>query len=84
MVVPNSEESEWLYVIKSGSCEVMKHLKGLSAKQLTKKEEKPSKPNRKLPIDYSLSLPKLGTGAQCKYIQRSLPVLLEINTSMHI
>ncbi|XP_067944207.1 uncharacterized protein [Watersipora subatra] len=58
IIVKDSLESEWLYFIKSGTCQVLKELKGLE----------PTKRNKptvtRIPTDYSRCLPKLGTGAQ--------------------
>ena len=63
MVVKDRLQAEWLYFIKSGTCQVLKELKGLqhSAQKSSKRK---GLPMAKLPTDFSLSLPKLGTGAQ--------------------
>ena len=66
MVTDDSVKSEWLYFIKSGTCQVLKDLKGLNPKQL--KQNKNKLPSKKLPTDFSMSLPRLGNGAQGIYI----------------
>lgn len=66
VIVKDSQESEWLYVIKSGSCEVLKNLKGISPKHLEDTPKKTQMRERKLPVDLSLCLPRLGIGTQCK------------------
>ena len=66
VVTDDSVKSEWLYFIKSGTCQVLKDLKGLNPKQL--KQNKNKLPSKKLPTDFSMSLPRLGNGAQGIYI----------------
>jgi len=63
VIVQDSEASDWIYFIKSGTCQVLKQLKGLQPHQIEKQKRK-SLPASKLPTDFSLSLPRLGTGAQ--------------------
>ena len=76
MVTDDSVKSEWLYFIKSGTCQVLKDLKGLNPKQL--KQNKNKLPSKKLPTDFSMSLPRLGNGAQGIYICSSTEGLFGI------
>ncbi|XP_064637903.1 uncharacterized protein LOC135494082 [Lineus longissimus] len=56
VIVRDSRQSDWLYIVKSGACQVMKELKAATpSSPVCKKTKK---------IDLSLELPRLGTGEQ--------------------
>lgn len=59
LVTEDGKKSEWLYFIKSGSCEVLKKLKNVKARKSCQIKRKPD------PIT-EIVLPELGGGPECK------------------
>nr|KAG5701613.1 hypothetical protein BaRGS_019302 [Batillaria attramentaria] len=53
VIVKDSEQSEWLYIVKSGSCQVLKQLRGVTARLGIPKHE--------VTLDESFHLPHTGT-----------------------
>lgn len=59
LVTEDGKKSEWLYFIKSGSCEVLKKLRNVKARKSCQIKRKPD------PIT-EIVLPELGGGPECK------------------
>lgn len=56
VIVKDSEQSEWLYIVKSGSCQVLKQLRGVTARLGIPKHE--------VTLDESFHLPHTGTAVR--------------------
>ncbi|XP_013396184.1 uncharacterized protein LOC106163213 [Lingula anatina] len=60
VIVQDSSQSDWIYIIKSGTCQVMKELNGAQGLKLHKRS--------KTMDDLTMRLPKLGTAEQAPKI----------------
>ncbi|KAL8578475.1 hypothetical protein ACOMHN_028747 [Nucella lapillus] len=64
VIVNDSKQSDWLYIVKSGSCQVLKQLRGVTARLGMRKQED-DRPPLPLPLPHSgtsIGGPKVDTG----------------------